>query len=67
MSLRMKFTDPVLTINRVAFGQGDRFVYVICANKKIRYPWRDSRIGYIGTTKKENREQVTVTRKHPSE
>ena len=52
MSLRINFTEPVLTINRVAFGQGDRFVYVICAEKKLRYPWGKSRIGYIGTTKR---------------
>ena len=52
MFLRINFTEPVLTINRVAFGQGDRFVYVICAKKKFRYPWGKSRIGYIGTTKR---------------
>lgn len=52
MSLRIKFTHPVLTLNRVAFGQGNRFVYIIRANKKINYRWGKSRIGYIGTTKK---------------
>lgn len=38
-------------IYRTAF-RDDKLVYVIRASKKIRYPWGQSRIAYIGTTKK---------------
>ena len=43
--------QPSLIINRTAF-RDDKLVYVIRANKKIRYQFGDSRIAYVGTTKK---------------
>ncbi|MFH1384743.1 MAG: hypothetical protein ABIH47_07265 [Candidatus Omnitrophota bacterium] len=42
---------PCLIINRTAF-RDKKLVYVVCANKKVRYSWDRSRIVYIGTTKK---------------
>lgn len=42
---------PCLTIHRTAF-RDNKLVYIARANKKIRYPWGQSRIAYIGTTKK---------------
>jgi len=43
--------QPAIVINRVAF-KDTKLVYLARANKKIRYPWGQSRIAYIGTTKK---------------
>lgn len=40
-----------MVINRIAF-KDTKLVYVARANKKIRYPLGQSRIAYIGTTKK---------------
>ena len=42
--------EPAITVNRIAIGN-DKLVYVICADKKIQYPWGKTPILYIGTTK----------------
>ncbi|MDD5327607.1 MAG: hypothetical protein PHY02_07315 [Phycisphaerae bacterium] len=50
--LLVKFRNqPSLVINRTAF-KDDKLVYIIRANKKLRYRFGNSRIAYIGTTKK---------------
>ena len=40
-----------MQVSRVSIGK-KRLVYVIVAQKPLRYPWGRSRIAYIGTTKK---------------
>jgi len=42
---------PVMTLGRAALG-ADRLVYILAANKPIKYPRGRSRIVYIGTTKR---------------
>lgn len=42
---------PALTVRRVAL-EHERLVYVICADRKLRYENGYSHIAYIGTTKK---------------
>ncbi len=44
-------SNPSFVIYRTAFRH-DKLVYVICSNKRLKYPWGKSRIAYIGTTKK---------------
>lgn len=39
-----------MTVTRVSLG-GKKLVYVILAQRKLRYPWGRSRVAYIGTTK----------------
>jgi hypothetical protein len=41
--------QPALVVNRIATGK--TLVYVLCQDKKFRYPYRRSRVVYIGTTK----------------
>lgn len=48
ISLRKK---PALHVTREAIRK-KKVVYVILANKKLRYPYGKSRVAYIGTTKK---------------
>lgn len=43
--------DPAVTATRVA-GESDKLVYVLVADKRLRYGSKRSRIAYIGTTKK---------------
>jgi hypothetical protein len=51
-NLSIKFKNqPSLVINRTAF-KDDKLVYIIRANRKLRYRFGDSRIAYIGTTRK---------------
>jgi hypothetical protein len=38
-------------VNRVSIGK-KKLVYVLLAQKQLKYPWGRSRIAYIGTTKK---------------
>ena len=40
-----------MQVTRVSVGK-KKLVYVIVAQKKLKYPWGRSRIAYIGTTKK---------------
>ena len=40
-----------MEVTRVSVGK-KRLVYLILADKPLRYPWGRSRIAYIGTTKK---------------
>jgi hypothetical protein len=42
---------PVMTLERSAL-KGDRVVYLLAANKPIKYPRGRSRIVYIGTTRR---------------
>jgi hypothetical protein len=42
--------DDAITVNRVSIGR-QKLAYVICADKKLRYGKKRSRIAYIGTTK----------------
>lgn len=42
---------PVMTLGRGALG-ADRLVYILAANKPVKYPRGRSRIVYIGTTKR---------------
>ena len=42
--------EPAITVNRVAIGN-EKLVYVICADKKLQYPWGRTPIVYVGTTK----------------
>lgn len=51
LSVRLRSRKPAIIIDRGAF-QDSKLVYIACANKKFRYPWGRSHIGYIGTTKK---------------
>jgi len=39
-----------MKVTRVSLG-GKKLVYVILAQKKLKYPWGRSHIAYIGTTK----------------
>jgi hypothetical protein len=41
--------SPALEVDRVSIGHL-KLVYVICADKKVKYPKGRSRIAYIGTT-----------------
>ncbi len=41
---------PALTMRRMALDH-ERLVYVICADRKLKYPEGYSQIAYIGTTK----------------
>ncbi|MBW8296252.1 hypothetical protein [Sphingopyxis sp.] len=53
MSQRLKISlkpKPALTMRRVALDH-ERLVYVICADRKLRYPNGYSQIAYIGTTR----------------
>ena len=50
LSIKFK-SQPSLVINRTAF-KDDKLVYIIRANRKLRYRFGNSRIGYIGTTRK---------------
>jgi hypothetical protein len=43
--------DPALELTRVSVGKA-KLVYVLIADKKIRYELGKSRIAYIGTTEK---------------
>ncbi len=47
-------SEPVFSIEKRAFGKGIlKIVYILVANKPIRYRWgRWSRVVYIGTTKR---------------
>ena len=49
--LLKSYKEPAIVIYRGAF-KNTKLVYLARANKKIRYPWGQSRIAYIGTTKK---------------
>ena len=50
--LAVKFrSQPSFVIHRTAF-RDDKLVYIVRANKKLRYRFGNSRIAYIGTTKK---------------
>lgn len=40
-----------LEVNRLAILQ-NKLVYVLLANRRIKYPWGRSHVAYIGTTKK---------------
>jgi len=40
-----------MTVTRVSLD-GKKLVYVIRAQRRLKYPWGRSRIAYIGTTKK---------------
>jgi hypothetical protein len=40
-----------MVVTRIALGR-KKLVYVILAQKALKYPWGRSRIAYIGTTKK---------------
>ena len=42
--------SPAITMRRVAL-EHERLVYVICADRKLKYPGGYSQIAYIGTTK----------------
>lgn len=42
---------PVMTLGRAALG-ADRLVYILAANRPVKYPRGRSRIVYIGTTKR---------------
>lgn len=48
--IRIVSKEPCLIINRGAFHT-DKLVYILCSNKKHRYPRNESKIVYIGTTK----------------
>ncbi len=49
--LNVKLNRKVaMTVTRVSIS-GNKLVYVIQAQKKLRYPWGHSRVAYIGTTK----------------
>lgn len=53
MARRLKISlkpKPALTMRRVALAH-ERLVYVICADRKLRYESGYSQIAYIGTTK----------------
>lgn len=53
MAQRLKISlkpKPALTMRRVAL-EHERLVYVICADRKLRYEGGFSQIAYIGTTK----------------
>lgn len=53
MAQRLKISlkpKPALTMRRVALDH-ERLVYVICADRKLRYQEGYSQIAYIGTTK----------------
>lgn len=41
---------PAMTVTRVSIGN-TKLVYVILAQRRLKYPWGHSRIAYIGTTK----------------
>jgi hypothetical protein len=41
--------QPAMTVTRIAIHH-DRLVYVICADRKLKYPLGRSPIAYIGTT-----------------
>jgi hypothetical protein len=43
--------NPALTVSRVAIPEA-KLVYVLVANKKLKYPFGRSAIAYVGTTKK---------------
>lgn len=43
--------SPAITIRRVALDH-EKLVYVLCADRKLKYPSGYSQIAYIGTTKK---------------
>lgn len=43
--------EPAMRVSRVAI-KNEQLVYVICADKKIVYPWGKSPIAYIGTTQR---------------
>jgi len=43
--------SPVMTLSRSAIGN-ERLVYLLAANKLVRYPRGRSRIVYVGTTKR---------------
>lgn len=49
LKVSLKLT-PALTMRRVALDH-ERLVYVICADRKLKYPEGYSQIAYIGTTK----------------
>ena len=54
MSRRLKLSlkrDEALRATRVSVGK-NRLVYVLVADKRLKYPRGKSRIAYIGTTKK---------------
>ena len=54
MSKRLKVKlerKCVMQVNRVSLGK-KKLVYVIVAQKLLKYPWGRSKIAYIGTTKK---------------
>lgn len=53
MAQRLKVSlkpKPALTMRRVALDH-ERLVYVICADRKLKYPDGYSQIAYIGTTR----------------
>ncbi len=50
LSLSLSST-PAMTLGRAAVGT-DRLVYILAANKRLKYPRGRSRIVYIGTTKR---------------
>jgi hypothetical protein len=43
--------DPALAATRVSVGK-QKLVYVLVADKRLRYPRGKSRIAYVGTTKR---------------
>ena len=43
--------NPAVTVRRVAL-EHERLVYVICADRKLRYPNGYSQIACVGTTRK---------------
>lgn len=49
LSISLK-RGAAIEVDRISIGDL-RLVYVICANKRLRYPKGESRIAYIGTTK----------------
>jgi len=48
VSLKAK---PAMQVSRVSIGK-KKLVYVIVAQRAIKYPWGRSKVAYIGTTKK---------------
>lgn len=42
--------EPAMVVNKEAIGK-DKLVYLVVADKKIKYPTGRSRIVYIGNTK----------------
>lgn len=50
MSVSLK-RDPALTATRVTIGK-EKLVYILVADRKLKYAKGKSRVAYIGTTKK---------------